>query len=84
MIPPTTRPDLARLRAKPGTTARLHLGFAPRSVRVYRIAGTSHTRLPAVVGRTVSWRARLGLVDVEVTSSRGSASYLVRLVSAAA
>lgn len=79
MIPPTTRSDLVRLQVAPGTTVRLHLRFAPRSVGVYRLTGTSRTRLPAVAGRTISWRARVGIIDVEVTSARGSASYLVRL-----
>lgn len=79
MIPPTSRSDLARLQVKPGTTVRLHLRFAPRSVSVYCLSGTSRTRLPAVAGRTVSWQARLRIIDVEVTGARGSASYLVRL-----
>lgn len=79
MIPPTSRSDLARLRVKAGATVRLHLRFAPRSVALYRLSGTSRRRLPALSGRTVSWQARLGLIDVEVTSARGSASYLVRL-----
>ena len=84
MVPPATRPDLARLPAKPGTTVRLHLGFASRSARFYRLSGTSRTRLPAVAGRTVSWQARLGIIDVDVDGARGSAAYPVRLASAKA
>jgi hypothetical protein len=83
MIAPATRPDLARLRAGTGATVRLHLRFTPRTVRVFRLtkaARLSVTRTRA--GRTVSWLARPGIIDVEVTGPGGSASYLVRLSSA--
>jgi hypothetical protein len=84
MIPPASRPDLARLAAKTGTRVRLHLGFAPRSVRVYRVSGAKRTPVASQAGRTVSWRARTGIFDVKATSTTGSASYLVRLTAGAA
>lgn len=80
MIPPSTRPDIARVSTVPESTVRLHLRFAPRSVRVYRLVGTKRIRVPATAARTVAWSARPGVFDVEVTGAGGSASYVVRLV----
>jgi hypothetical protein len=77
MLPPAGRPDLPVLRAPRGTLVRLRLAFVPRTVTVT----IGKSKVPAVHGKTrvVTWRARPGIVVVEVKGPGGSASYFVRL-----
>lgn len=80
MIPPERRADLARLPARPGMRVSLRLRFAPKSVRVFHLSGRRRALRAAYRGRVVPFSAREGIVEVEVRGSRGSASYLVRIV----
>jgi hypothetical protein len=78
-LPPTQRPDLARLVLEPGQTVRIHLGFKPTRLSVRRLpANAVATLRPAAVA---SWRpARAGVAVVEAKGAAGSASYAVQIV----
>jgi hypothetical protein len=76
---PAQRTDLPRFRAPAGTTVRLHLGFAPRTLTVQRLGGRPVK--PTISKRVASWR--LGSPGVYVVSANGpgqnSVSYAIRI-----
>jgi hypothetical protein len=79
-LPPARRTDLPKLVARPGQTLAIHLRFVPKSIRV-RVLATGRV-YPLVSARDTRWRIRgSGVIVVEVRATRGSASYLARIVS---
>lgn len=80
MLPPESQPELPRVRVAPGQVLRVHLAFEPARTSVYLLRnGTSFT-LRSTGLRTLSFRARRGILVVGATGSQGSASYVARLV----
>lgn len=81
MLPPESRPEPPRIKVRPGQTLWVHLAFTPgrASVQVLQ-AGTSVT-LASTGRRTLTFRARRGVLIVSAMGFRGSASYIARLVS---
>lgn len=78
-LPPDRRTDVPPVRAPIGSRLSLHLGFAPRWVRV-RMLDTGRT-YALVARRDTGWRVRsTGLFVVEARGAGGSASYLGRIV----
>jgi len=79
-LPPGRRTDLPKLAARPGATVSIHLRFVPKSLRVRVLA--SGRVFPLVAARDTRWRLRgSGVIVVEIRATRGSASYLARVVS---
>lgn len=77
-IPPAQRPGLRELAVARGSSARIHFGFAPRSVVVRTLASGRSSRLPAA--RVVVLRpAGSGIVVVETKAAAGSASFVLRV-----
>ena len=78
-IPPARRTDLPKLTARAGATIGIHLGFAPKSVRV-RVLDTGQA-YPLAAARDTRWRVRgSGVILVEARGANGSASYVARIV----
>jgi hypothetical protein len=81
MVPPQTRSDLPRIKVKPGQMLRVHLGFTPALARVHMLRGDRAVAVPSTRGRrSISFRARRGVLMVAASASRGTPSYLARLV----
>ena len=74
---PSTRTDLPVVRIAPGRTARIHFGFAARSIGVSVLGARGNAPLRA--GRIVSWRvARKGISVISATApGHGTVSYVV-------
>lgn len=81
MLPPESRPDLPRVNVTPGRMLRVHFAFEPSRASVHLLRATRWVRLASIGGRTLSFRARRGILIVDASGARGSASYVARLVS---
>src|SRR5829696_9167942 len=78
-LPPTQRPDLARLTLERGDTTRIHLSFKPTKLSVRRLPANTVVALHAAT--LASWRPTAGGVVVfEAKGAGGSASYAVKIV----
>jgi hypothetical protein len=79
MIPPQSRPDLPTIRASRGSSVRIHLAFAERSLTLT----VARRRVLVTIDRSrriISWRARMaGILNLDVHGGDGGASYVARL-----
>lgn len=81
MLPPESRPDLPRVKVTPGRMVRVHLGFKSTMASVHVLRAGRAVKLPPTGRRTLSFRARRGILIVGERGPRGSAGYIARLVS---
>jgi hypothetical protein len=81
MVPPESRSDLPRIKVRPRQMLRVHLGFTPALARVHMLRGDRAVAVPSTRGRrSISFRARRGILMIAASASRGTPSYLARLV----
>ena len=80
MLPPESQPELPRVRVAPGRVLRVHLAFEPARTSVFILRNGTSLTLRSTGRRTLSFRARRGILVVGATGSQGSTSYVARLV----
>jgi hypothetical protein len=78
MIPPNSRPDLPGLTSKRGSTIRVHLGFAAKSVEVDLGTKPINAKLDPTK-RIIFWGTTRGGILSVSARAQGSASYVARL-----
>ena len=64
MLPPDARPELPRIRVRPGQTLRVHLAFTPARASVQVLRDGKPVTLPSTGRRTLTFRARQGVLVV--------------------